>query len=273
MSQRAAKEILVTGASSGIGLELARQLAAPGVRLWLVARSGDKLEELAAELRTKGAEAEVVVQDLADIDRSGVFLDWFLKENQLDEVYLAAAVSIFGEVKDIQPEDWDQIYRTDLLSYAQWVQACYSQMVARKSGRLVMVSSLAGYAGYPTSVPYATMKAGLLGLYRTLRYEAPMHGVKVHLVSPGYVRTRIYETAIYRRSNYDNTMKQIGEMGFPMIEAAPAATAILKGCAAGKGQIVFPFYAKLLAWAGPRFPWLVRSIHAKMVKRFRELSA
>lgn len=268
-----AKEILVTGASSGIGLELARQLAAPGRRLWLVARSGDKLEQLAGELRSKGAQAEVVVLDLADIDRSAAFLESFLNEIQLDEVYLSAAVSIFGEVKDILAEDWDLIYRTDLLSYVQWVQACYTQMVARKQGRLVIVSSLAGYSGYPTSVPYAAMKAGLLGLYRTLRYEAPAHGVGVHLVSPGYVRTPIYETAIYRRSNYDNTMKQIGEMGFPMIEPAAAATAILKGVAAGKGQIVFPFYARLLSWVGPRFPGVVRGIHAKMVKRFRELSA
>lgn len=273
MSGRAAKEILVTGASSGIGQELARQLAAPGRRLWLVARSGDKLEQLAAELRGKGAQAEVVVLDLADTERCGAFLEGFLKEHQLDEVYLSAAVSIFGEVKDILPEDWDQIYRTDLLSYVQWVQSCYAQMVSRKQGKLVIVSSLAGYSGYPTSVPYATMKAGLLGLYRTLRYEAPAHGVGVHLVSPGYVRTRIYEAAIYRRANYDNTMKQIGEMGFPMIESAAAATAILKGVAAGKGQIVFPFYARLLSFVGPRFPWLVRSIHAKMVKRFRELSA
>jgi short-subunit dehydrogenase len=273
MNGSAAKEILVTGASSGIGLELARQLASPGTRLWLVARSGDKLEALATEIRAKGATAEVLVLDLADIDRCAAFLEGFLREVRLDEIYLAAAVSIFGEVKDIHPEDWDLIYRTDLLSYCQWVQVVYTAMATAGRGRLVLVSSLAGYAGYPTSVPYATMKAGLLGLYRTLRYEAPQHGVSVHLVSPGYVRTGIYQSAIYRRSNYDNTLKQIEEMGFGMIESAAAATATLKGVTAGKKEIVFPGYARLLSWAGPRFPWLLRGIHARMVKRFRELSA
>lgn len=273
MSNPAVKEILITGASSGIGADLARQLAAPGKRFWLVARSEDKLQALADEIRAKGAAAEVLVLDLSDIERSATFLPGFLREVRLDEVYLAAAVSIFGEVKDIQPEDWDLIYRTDLLGYCQWIQAIYAEMVAVHRGRLVIVSSLAGYAGYPTSVPYATMKAGLLGLYRTLRYEAPQHGVSVHLVSPGYVRTGIYQSAIYRRSNYDNTLKQIEEMGFGMIESAEAASAILKALASGKKEIVFPSYARLLSWVGPRFPWLIGIVHARMVKRFRELSA
>lgn len=273
MSGQAVKEILITGASSGIGMELARQLAAPGKRVWLVARSQEKLQALADEIRAKGGAAEVLALDLSDLDRCAAFLPDFLREVHLDEVYLAAAVSIFGEVKDIQPEDWDLIYRTDLLSYCQWVGAIYAEMVAARHGRLVIVSSLAGYAGYPTSVPYATMKAGLLGLYRTLRYEAPQHGVSVHLVSPGYVRTAIYQSAIYRRSNYDNTLKQIEEMGFGMIESSDAATAILRALAAGKKEIVFPYYARLLSWIGPRFPWLLGLIHARMVKRFRELSA
>ena len=273
MSEHAAKEILVTGASSGIGMELARQLAGPGKRVWLVARSEDKLNELADEIRAKGGAAEVRALDLSDIEHCSVFLEQLMREVQLDEIYLAAAVSIFGEVKDVQPEDWDQIYRTDLLSYAQWVQAVYESMAKVRRGRIVMVSSLAGYAGYPTSVPYATMKAGLLGLFRTLRYEAPGHGVAVHLVSPGYVRTGIYRSAIYRRSSFDNTLKQIDEMGFKMIESGEAAATILKGISQGKEEIVFPGYARMLAWIAPRFPWLVRGIHARMVKRFRELSA
>ena len=273
MSSVARQEILVTGASSGIGLELARQLAGPGKRLWLVARRQAKLENLAQEIRERGGEAEVISLDLSDIERCEEFLNGFTKEVSLDEIYLAAAVSIFGEVKDIQAEDWERIYRTDLLSYAQWTQAVYQTMVNAGRGRIVLVSSLAGYAGYPTSVPYATMKAGLLGLFRTLRYEAPPRGVSVHLVSPGYVRTEIYDSAIYRGSSCEATLRQIDESGFKMINSDEAATWILNGVRAGKPEVVFPAYAKALAWVAPRFPWLVRKIHARMVERFRELTA
>lgn len=273
MSESVPKEILVTGASSGIGRELALQLAAPGVRLWLVARRGEILTALAAELQAKGAQAEVLAMDLADLDGAAEFLRRFTAEVKLDELYLAAAVSIFGEVKDIQPEDWDLIYRTDLLSPVQWLHAFYATMAAAGRGRIVIVSSLAGYAGYPTSVPYATMKAGLLGLYRTLRHEAPRLGIRLHLVSPGYVRTGIYRSAVYRRSTCESTLRQIDESGFKMMEADAAATAILKGIASGRGEIVFPGYARLLSWIAPRFPAVVRSIHAGMVKRFREHAA
>ena len=99
MSGSPVKEILVTGASSGIGMELARQLAGPGKRLWLVARSEDKLRVLAGEIQEKGGAAEVLPLDLSDIEGNAAFLAEFLGEVSLDELYLAAAVSIFGEVK------------------------------------------------------------------------------------------------------------------------------------------------------------------------------
>lgn len=266
------KEIVVTGASSGIGYELALQLAAPGRRIHLVARSEEKLDALAVQIRTAGAEAVVLPLDLSEIEEAGVALERLLADVKVDELYLAAAVSIFGEVKDIQAEDWDRIYRTDLLSVAQWTQMVYSQMASRRSGRIVTIGSLSSYAGYPTSVPYAAMKAGLLGLYKTLRYECKQVGVKVHFVAPGYVDTPIFDTAIYRRSNSQATRQQINEMGFGMLSPKESARLILLGVAAEKGEIVFPGYAKLLSWLAPRFPWLLNPIHNRMVKRFRELS-
>jgi len=144
-------------------------------------------------------------------------------------------------------------------------------MVARRSGTIVIVSSLAGYVGYPTSVPYAAMKAGLLGLFRSLRYEADRYGVQVSLVAPGYVETGIYQAAAYRGTNYDDTMKLIRAMGFKMISARQAASATIRGVERGKPEILFPAYARVMAWLGTRIPVLVTGLHSIMISRFRRL--
>jgi len=268
------KTTLITGASSGIGRALALALAGPGTSLWLVARDQSRLKDVAQEARRKGADVRVVALDLSDLESAGQFLEATFAScrQQVDELYLNAAVSLFGEVKDVLEEDWDRIYRTNLLSCAQWIQAVYPQMVTRGSGTIVLMSSLAGYVGYPTSAPYASMKAGLLGLHRSLRYEAERFGVRVHLVAPGYVDTGIYRSATYRGTSREHIMKIIGDMGFKMISAEQAADTILRGVQKGKHEICFPAYARLMTWIAPRAPVLIRLLHQDMTGRFRRLS-
>lgn len=263
--------IVVTGASSGIGRALALRLAGPGVKLWLVGRAADRLQQVAAAVRERGAEACPVVLDLRDTAAADAFLGGELaREQQVDEVYLVAAVSLFGEVEDLLLEDWQAIYQTNLLSVAQWLAAIYPGMVRRRGGRLAVVASLAGYAGYPTSVPYAGMKCGLLGMFRSLTHEARRHGVDLHLVSPGYVETGIYRSAIYRKTDCEATLRQVRAMGFRMISAERAAELTLRGIARGKREILFPGYARAMAWVAARLPWLLRPVHGAVMRMFRK---
>jgi short-subunit dehydrogenase len=261
--------IVITGASSGIGRALALRLAAPGVRLWLVARSGERLEEVAAAVRGQGGEARPVRLDLRDGAAAAAFLDGELAgEERLDEFYLVAAVSLFGEVKDLLMEDWRAIYETNLLSPVQWIAALYPRLVRQGGGRLVVFASLAAYAGYPTSVPYVTMKGGLLGMFRSLTHEARAGGVDLHLVSPGFVDTGIYRSAIYRKTDCDTTLRQVRRMGFRMIPADRAAELTLRAIARGRREIVFPGYARAMAWASRRIPWLQRVVHRMWMENF-----
>lgn len=272
MSQQ--RRIVVTGASSGIGRELAIRLAGPGHLLWLIGRDENRLGEVAGRVRAAGAEARVLVLDLSDTGAAARLIARELDGGSgVDELYLAAAVTIFGEVRDLRVEDWQQVYHTDLLSCAQWLREFYGAMVARGAGRIVIVSSLSGYVGYPTAVPYAGMKAGLLGLFRSIDHEARGRGVKVHLASPGYVDTGIYQAAIYRGTDCERTLAQIRDTGFGMMSAADAAAAILRGVERGKLEFSFPGYSRVLAWLAPRFPWLLRLVHARMIRRFRRDSA
>lgn len=265
--------IVVTGASSGIGRELALQMAAPGVELWLIGRDLARLESVAALVADKGATSRVAAIDLAQIENSARFLEEnFPPGKKVDELYLVAAMTLFGEVKDTFPSDWEIAYQTNLLSPVQWVLHFYRQMVAAKSGRIVLVSSLAAYAGYPTATAYATMKAGLLGLYRSLVHEGKFHQVDIHIASPGYVDTEIYKRAVYRNTSYERVMAQIQMLGFRVLSASESATMILAKVARGKKQFALPFYASAFSWVAPRFPFLIDHVHDRILKTFRQQS-
>ncbi len=273
MQPPVSQTIVVTGASSGIGREIALQLAGPRRVIWLVGRNQDRLDEVAALVTAKGAVAKVARLDLADLDGAEIFLNGtFPVAEMVDTVYLGAAVTQFGEIKDTLPEDWDRIYRTNLLSPILWTRHFYAQMVERKSGRIVLISSLAAYAGYPTATAYATMKAGLQGLFRSLWHEARSHGVAIHIASPGYVDTPIYKTAVFRKTNYEETMSQIRSLGFGSLTAHDAASRILKAVADGECEFAFPAYASAMKWVSPRLPFLIDMIHTRLIKSFRHES-
>lgn len=268
--KQAPRTLVITGASSGIGRELALQSAAPGMTIWLIGRNRGALDDTAAEVAGRGAQPKVGVVDLADLAAAGNFLQQhFPNGGGIDELYLAAAITQFGEVLDTLPGDWDCIYRTNLLSPVQWITHFYRGMASRGSGSILIISSLAAYAGYPIATAYATMKAGLLGLYRSLVHEGAACGVKVAIVSPGYVDTPIYQKAVFRNTDYEKIMGGIRSMGFRILRADEAVITILKRFRAGSHDFALPAYASLMKWVCPRLPWLVEPLHHRIVRQFR----
>ncbi|MCU0750323.1 MAG: SDR family oxidoreductase, partial [Akkermansiaceae bacterium] len=221
----------------------------------------------------KGATPRVAEMDLAKIENAARFLEeHFPPEKRVDQLYLVAAITMFGEVKDTFASDWEIAYQTNLLSPVQWVVHFYKNMVAAKSGRIVLVSSLAAYAGYPSATAYATMKAGLVGLYRSLVHEGKFHQVDIHIASPGYVDTEIYKRAVYRNTSYERVMAQIQMLGFRILSAQESASIILAKVAKGKKQFALPFYASAFTWIAPRSPFVIDRIHARILKTFRQQS-
>lgn len=272
MRSNSHETFVVTGASSGIGRELAIQLSAPGRIIWLIGRDRQRLAQVADEVRLKGGVPEVAQLDLGDLDAVGQFLETnFPSGSRVDWVYLGAAITAFGEVRDTLIEDWRRIYLINLLSQIQMTTHFYGNMVSVKHGHIVLISSLAAYAGYPTATAYATMKAGLLGLYRSLVHEGKAHGVSVYLASLGYVGTGIYRSAIYRKTSYEDTMESIDRLGFGILSAEEAARRIIGGVNKGRREFAIPAYAAVMKWAAPRFPALIGLIHNKIMKQFKRL--
>ncbi|MES2439186.1 MAG: SDR family NAD(P)-dependent oxidoreductase [Verrucomicrobiota bacterium] len=273
MQEASGKTIVVTGASSGIGRQIALQLSRPGCEIWLVGRNRERLEQVADQSRSLGAVPRIVEMELSDLEAADRFLvENFPAGKRVDSIYLAAAVTLFGEVRDTLPEDWDRIYATNLLSPIQWTRHFYAGMVGQKAGTIVIISSLAAYAGYPTATAYATMKAGLLGLFRSLWYEGKSHNVDVHLASPGYVDTDIYRSATFRKTSYDHTMRQIEGLGFEVVSAEKSAERIIGAVGRGNKEFAFPAYASVIRWIAPRMPFLIKILHHKMIQKFRQTS-
>jgi short-subunit dehydrogenase len=183
---------LVTGASSGIGAALARQLAARGIEVWLAARRVDLLEEQARQIVAAGGTAHVVKLDVADGDETVRRLEELDDEvGGFDLVVANAGIGGRGPLAAARL-DWPEvrgILQTNLLGAAATLTPFMPRMVARGRGHLVAISSLGADLPLPRSAPYCGAKAGLSAFLEAADIDLRPRGVAVTIVHPGFVRT------------------------------------------------------------------------------------
>jgi short-subunit dehydrogenase len=181
---------VVTGASSGIGRALAVALAARGVRVGAVARRGDLLADLAAEVRAAGGRIATAVADVADRAALHAAVRRIEAEHGPTELMIANAGrgGHTGAAAMNVPVAED-IIRVNLFGVVYAAEAVLPDMIARKSGHVVGISSLAAYKGLPGAAAYCASKAAVNAYLEGLRIELAGTGVAVTAVCPGFVRT------------------------------------------------------------------------------------
>jgi NADP-dependent 3-hydroxy acid dehydrogenase YdfG len=191
--------VIVTGASSGIGREVALQLAGQGAKLSLAARDVDRLEQVAAECRTRGGQALVVKTDVAIEAECRALIDRAVSEyGRIDTLINNAGISMWARFDQLQDLSiLEQIIRVNYLGAAYCTFYALPHLKQSK-GRLVAVSSLAGKNGIPTRSGYAASKHAMAGFFDSLRIELADAGVSVTVIYPGFVtseiRTRAFGT-------------------------------------------------------------------------------
>jgi short-subunit dehydrogenase len=188
--------VVITGASRGIGAELARQLAAKGAMLALVARDRPALESVAAECVALGARAEVVVADVANEGDCRRMVERTVAAfGRIDTLVNNAGATMWARFEDI--DDMSILARIMQVNYMGAVYCTHYALPHLKAsrGRLVGVSSLAGRTGVPTRSGYAASKHAMTGFFDTLRIELADSGVTVTMIYPGFVSTGIRENA------------------------------------------------------------------------------
>ncbi|MEA1835249.1 SDR family NAD(P)-dependent oxidoreductase [Methylobacterium durans] len=182
--------ILITGASSGIGAALARHYAAPGHHLILNARGADRLEAVAHACRDRGATVDVAALDVRDREAVGRWLRDSDALHPLDLVIVNAGVNGGHPTGGIETEETAfETVDINLNGALNVAMPCVTLMLARGRGQIALVSSLAAYAPLPDAPAYSGTKAALLAHGLALREKIRHRGVRINVVTPGYVKT------------------------------------------------------------------------------------
>lgn len=221
--------LVITGASSGLGAALAQAYAAPGVFIGLTGRDAARLDSVAAKCRTAGAEVAAMVLDVTERERMAT---WLQSLAPLDMVIANAGVSAgtgrFGESE----EQVRRIFAINLEGVLNTIYPALEDMKQRKSGHLVIMSSLAGYRGMPGAPAYGASKGAVRMLGEALQPELAPQGVAVTVICPGFIKT---------------PMTDVNNFPMPFLMEVEAAAQLIKRRLVKKpAQIVFPFPLYLL---------------------------
>jgi short-subunit dehydrogenase len=190
-TRAAARNIVITGASSGLGAGLARSYAAPGITLGLIGRDADRLEATAAACRARGATVETGLFDVGVAEPLGAWLLDFDARAPLDLVAACAGVSA-GTMPDGRNEGVGLAalqVRTNLLGVMHVIEPLLPRLMGRRAGQIAMVSSVAGLRGLPWSPGYSASKAGVRAYGEGLRALLRHSNISVSVVVPGFFDT------------------------------------------------------------------------------------
>jgi NADP-dependent 3-hydroxy acid dehydrogenase YdfG len=238
----------VTGASSGIGREVAAQLANSGWTVAISARRREELESLAAAHPGRMIVAPLDITDAAAVRGAVAAVE--AQGRPIARAVLNAGTYLHDTARDFDIARFKTQLDVNLLGTANCLAAVMPGFLARRQGQIGIVSSLSGLSGLPGAVTYSTTKAGLIALAQSLKFDLDKAGVGISVILPGFVKTPL-------------TDKNEFPMPF-LMEVEPAASTLIKGLDAGRFLIAFP---PGLAWPLRFLRILPSPVYFALVKR------
>lgn len=190
MTQLKNKVILITGASGGIGSELARRLAPMGVRLALCGRSREKLMKLKAETEKLGAATMVWIGDITADDAPQACVQAVLEHfGQLDVLVNNAGLALSCPMEQTTAKQFDEIMALNVRAPYFLCQQALPALRQSETPTILNIASVVGHKGYPLQSAYAASKHALIGMTKSLANEVYGEGIRVHIIAPGAVFT------------------------------------------------------------------------------------
>ena len=248
------KTILITGASTGIGKTIAQKLAMIDCTLILIARRNDLIDDYISNLQNKRAEVIVLRCDVSkkeEVEASMSTIKSKIKKN-IDIAILNAATSKRIEIEQFNSAYAEETFGTNVFGIIYWVEQLIQEMMKRKNGMIVGISSLADSRGHAKSEFYCASKAAVTKILEGLRVELHQYNIKVITVKPGFVKTPLTDK---------------NKFHMPMLMSAEkAANIILRGIEKEKPIIAFPMPMVFASWFGGILPSRVYEFFAKKIR-------
>lgn len=239
--------MVITGASSGIGEALARDLAARGASLSLLARRKEKLDALAAELEQQhGIRAVALACDVtAEGDLERAVAETVERLGAIDVVVANAGFGVGGALETLTLDDYRRQFETNVFGVLRTIYASL-EALKKSRGTLVLMGSIGSYIAGPGSSPYTMSKFAIRALADALRGELAAHGVGVVLVNPGFIESD------FRRVDNEGVLHEGKQDPIPpwlQVSAEDAARDIVRAVRRGQGEHIITGHGKVLVLA------------------------
>ena len=251
------KTILISGASRGLGLELARGFADEGADLILLARDVNTLAQSASELRRCGVNVDILAVDVSDEYKVRQSVSELLSNGRTIDVLVNNAGTIqVGPVENMELDDYESALGVHFWGPLYLMQEIIPHMQARGRGRIVNIASIGGKVAVPHLLPYVASKFALVGLSEGMRAELLKDGIYVTTVCPGLMRTGSHLNAYFKGQHRKEYALFAIANASPLLSTTSEAAArkIIEACRYGEAEIVITPQARLLRLAQSLFP-------------------
>ena len=243
--------ILITGASSGIGREMAIELAGEGAFLVLLARREERLRALAEELAARGERPEIVAGDVTDPEIRRTAIERARERfGGLDIVINNAGVGALGRFEHASEDRLRRIMEVNFFAAAELIREALPLLRRGNRPMVVNVSSVLGHRAIPRSAEYCASKFALQGLSESLRAEFAGLGIELLVVSPGTTDTEFFENVLERKAEHPRRNR-------PGESASRVARRTVRAIKTGRHEITPSLSGKILCWANRLSPALV----------------
>ena len=263
------KTVVITGGSRGLGLTIARRIAAEGGRVALLARDEDELARACDELRKLGGDPMPVSCDLLDRTQSlGAIQEVLDRFGRIDVLINNAGIIEVGPLENMRRQDFEKAMMLHLWAPFNLMQQIIPHMRRAGGGRIVNISSIGGKVAVPHMAPYSASKFALTGLSDAFRAELAREGIRVTTVTPGVMRTGSHLNAKFKGNHGAEFTWFALSATVPIsaVDADRAAASIVEACRRGQSALIIGLPARVVIAANALFPSLTGEM-MKLINR------